>query len=311
MRVFPVLSLIGTITETRRIQFEDNSTDEKIIDISQIRSKETTDTLSNDNVMQRLQPSQVVASDVARKEPKDKVTSLLGSQSEEKPEKNAVYRITCWDATGDARAGCIYQAPTRFAHGQVSHFWLASDSHFIRWIHFYDANVVPTKSNPYNSDYAIAHSEPNFVGVDFVNFIVMFESSDGIQTGVPDDKDWIVYSNPAETYDLAVFSFPSNYEGNNARTYVKSKTGHFNRSDIVLLKFPSAVKNLHFDTIDEMQIDGMIQPGSFAETVTLTNIPPHINEIWFDFDFIDTEKENGIDPVGNWFDATMMTVNVY
>ena len=164
----------------------------------------------------------------------------------------------------------------------------------------------------------------------------MFESSDGIQTGVPDDKDWIVYrnvtkqkltsmqgytqvqplrskavnlciyeprkrkktffkvktrySNPAETYDLAVFSFPSNYEGNNARTYVKSKTGHFNRSDIVLLKFPSAVKNLHFDTIDEMQIDGMIQPGSFAETVTLTNIPPHISEIWFDFDFIDTEK---------------------
>ena len=60
MRVFPVLSLIGTITETRRIQFEDSSTDEKIIDISQIRSKETINSLSNDDVMQRLQPSQVV-----------------------------------------------------------------------------------------------------------------------------------------------------------------------------------------------------------------------------------------------------------
>ena len=48
-------------------------------------------------------------SDLSRKEPKDKVTSLLGSQSNE-PVKNAVYRITCWDATGEARAGCIYQA---------------------------------------------------------------------------------------------------------------------------------------------------------------------------------------------------------
>ena len=102
-------------------------------------------------------------SDLTRKQPKDKVTSLLGSQSTEETVKNAVYRITCWDATGEARAGCIYQAPTSFAHGQVSHFWLASDSHFVRWIHFYDANVVPTSSNPYNSDYAIAHSDPGFV----------------------------------------------------------------------------------------------------------------------------------------------------
>ena len=101
-------------------------------------------------------------SDLSRKEPKDKVTSLLGSQSSE-PVKNAVYRVSCWDATGQARAGCIYQAPTRFAHGQVSHFWLASDRHFVRWIHFYDANVVPTSSNPYNSDYAITHSDPSFV----------------------------------------------------------------------------------------------------------------------------------------------------
>ena len=89
---------------------------------------------------------------------------------------------------------------------------------------------------------------------------------------------------------MAVFSFPSNYEGDNARTYIKTQKGHFDRTDIVLLKFPSAVKNLHFDTIDQMQIDGVVQPGNYAEAVTLTNIPPHVTEIWFDFDYLDTYK---------------------
>ena len=98
--------------------------------------------------------------------------------------------------------------------------------------------------------------------------------------------------------------------------------------DIVLIKFPSAVKNLHFDLIDGMQILGVEEPGNYAETVTLTNIPRYITEIWFDFEYLDTVKgnkfvtlrhpvfknlilENGIDPVGNWFDATTMTVNIY
>jgi len=304
MKFAPVLSLVGTITG-RQIQIENDRIDEKVIDINTIRSKDK----SQSDVISRIQPTAVDVSDLTRKQPKDKVTSLLGSQSTEEAVKNAVYRITCWDATGEARAGCIYQAPTSFAHGQVSHFWLASDSHFVRWIHFYDANVVPTSSNPYNSDYAIAHSDPGFVGVDYVNFIVMFESNE--DESIPDDSEWIVYSDPAETYQMAVFSFPSNYEGNNARTYIKTQKGHFNRSDIVLLKFPSVVANLHFDTVDEMQITGMVQPGNYADTVTLTNIPPYVSEIWFDFDYLDTAKDDGLDPVGNWFDATMMTVNIY
>ena len=103
-----------------------------------------------------------------------------------------------------------------------------------------------------------------------------------------------IISDPAETYQMAVLSFPSNYEGNNARTYIKTQKGHFNRSDIVLLKFPSVVANLHFDTVDEMQITGMVQPGNYAETVTLTNIPPYVSEIWFDFDYLDTHKGNGL-----------------
>ena len=34
-------------------------------------------------------------------------------------------------------------------------------------------------------------------------------------------------SDPAETYDTSVFSFPSNYEGNNARTSIKPQKGFF------------------------------------------------------------------------------------
>ena len=65
-----------------------------------------------------------------------------------------------------------------------------------------------------------------------------------------------------------------------------------NLDDIVLIKFPSAVKNLHFDLIDGMQILGVEEPGNYAETVTLTNIPRYISEIWFDFEYLDTVKGN-------------------
>lgn len=59
-----------------------------------------------------------------------------------------------------------------------------------------------------------------------------------------------------------------------------------------------------------MQISG-IQAGNYAQVITLTNIPPYIEEIWFDFEYLDSERGNGLDPVGNWFDATMTTVNIY
>ena len=44
----------------------------------------------------------------------------------------------------------------------MSHFWLSSESHKVRWIHFYDANVIPGSSNQYDDDYAIAHTDPNY-----------------------------------------------------------------------------------------------------------------------------------------------------
>ena len=50
------------------------------------------------------------------------------------------------------------------------------------------------------------------------------------------------------------------------------------------------MKNLHFDLIDGMQILGVEEPGNYAETVTLTNIPRYITEIWFDFEYLDTVK---------------------
>ena len=57
-----------------------------------------------------------------------------------------------------------------------------------------------------------------------------------------------------------------------------------------MIKFPTAVNNLHFDTIEGMVIQGIEKPGNFAEMVTLTNIPSYVNEIWFDFEYLDSEK---------------------
>lgn len=56
----------------------------------------------------------------------------------------------------------LNSAPNQFKRGGVTHFWLASETHSIRWIHFYDANVVPTNSAPYQSDYAISHTNSKF-----------------------------------------------------------------------------------------------------------------------------------------------------
>lgn len=307
------LLMATTATTTvagRVIQIQENLSD-KSISIGSFRHKQPQNSHRH-RMPNRLNSSREPTDRPSNKEPNDKVQSLFGQQqSQTNSEFGQIYRVTCWEATGNARAGCIYQAPNKFRSGSVSHFWLSSESHKVRWIHFYDANVIPGSSNQYDDDYAIAHTDPNYNGVDFVNFIVMFENVDETASSIPDDSDWIVFSDPEETYDTAIFSFPSNYEGSSARTSIKTTRGHFNQDDIVLIKFPSAVKNLHFDLIDGMQILGVEEPGNYAETVTLTNIPRYITEIWFDFEYLDTVKENGIDPVGNWFDATTMTVNIY
>ena len=70
------------------------------------------------------------------------------------------------------------------------------------------------------------------------------------------------------------------------------------------------VKNLRFDEIDGMEITGILD-GSYAQVVTLTNIPSYVKQIWLDFEYLDSERGQGIDPIGNWFDATSTSVNIY
>ena len=77
----------------------------------------------------------------------------------------------------------------------------------------------------------------------------------------------------------------------------------------MLVTFPSFVRNLHFDDVEGMVITGL--EGEFAQVVTLTNIPAYVNQIWFDFEYMDSFRGEGLDPVGNWFDATMTSVNIY
>ena len=52
--------------------------------------------------------------------------------------------------------------------------------------------------------------------------------------------------------------------------------------------------------------------GDFAQVVTLSNIPQYVKQIWFDFEYLDAYRGEGqLDPVQNWFDATMTSVNIY
>ena len=62
-----------------------------------------------------------------------------------------------------------------------------------RWIHFYDANIIPTHSNGFNHDYAIAHTNPFYTGIDYVNFIVMYENLVSDVPSVPPDNAWVVF----------------------------------------------------------------------------------------------------------------------
>lgn len=288
------------------ITIEDNN--DKHIDLNTFYKKDHDD---GDLNRERLVPKTENPKNIGYgKEKNDKVTSLLGKQKPDTSAYQNVHRITCWDGSGGARAGCIYQAPNKFVQGAVTHFWLSSNTHSIRWIHFYDANVVPEMSRSYHSDYAVSPEDSRFHGLDYVNFIVMFEQHDESAPDVPPDSEWIIYTNPEEQWKVALFSFPSNYEGNRARTNIRTSTGKFNQENIILIKFPSMVKNLHFDYIEGIQITGISEDG-YAEVVTLTNIPPYIKEVWFDFNYLDSERGEGMDPIGNWFDATMMLINIY
>lgn len=63
----------------------------------------------------------------------------------------------------------------------------------------------------------------------------MFEQLDQNAISIPNDSEWVVYSDPVETWNTALFSFPSNYEGNRARTNIRTVNGRFQQG-----------KNLHY-----------------------------------------------------------------
>jgi len=151
--------LILSLANARLVTIEEDN--QKNVNRDHLRRKVTNE--DTDLTQPRLQRPQTGNQRASQKIEKDKVSSLLGGQrSETNSQFGAVYRITCWDSSANERAGCIYQAPNKFVRGGVSHFWLRSSTHTIRWIHFYDANVVPTNSLPYKSDYAITHTNLEF-----------------------------------------------------------------------------------------------------------------------------------------------------
>ena len=55
----------------------------------------------------------------------------------------------------------------------------------------------------------------------------MFEEMSSDSGGIPADTDWIVFNDPTESWRTALFSFPSNYEGNRARTNIQTSQGNF------------------------------------------------------------------------------------
>jgi len=62
----------------------------------------------------------------------------------------------------------------------------------------------------------------------------MFEQVNANAASIPLDSEWVVYSDPQETWNTALFSFPSNYEGNRARTNIKTINGRFQNGKNIL-----------------------------------------------------------------------------
>jgi len=261
----------------------------------------------------RFKPLRNVNQRPSGKMENDKVGDLFGKQhAETNSRQGQVYRITCWQQTTSSRAGCIYQAPNEFKKASVTHFWLASTTHRVRWIHFYDALVIPGNSKSFQDDYAVTHTNSNFEGIDFVNFIVMFERVDQMAPSIPSDADWLVYSDVDEPWAAALFSFPSNYDGNRARSYVQAQNGAFHSGNVILLQFPAPVKDLHFDDLDDLDIEEIGSFGSYVSSVMISNITPGTGKIWFDFEYVDALRDEGLkDPSGNWFDASKTIVTVF
>ncbi|CAG5096206.1 Oidioi.mRNA.OKI2018_I69.XSR.g14516.t1.cds [Oikopleura dioica] len=302
------------VAECRLTGFKIEENDEKSVDpaLAQVEGKsKKTDENSFFNGDSRFKP--VHGARPNGKIENDKVVDLFGKQNAQtNSEQGQVYRITCWEQTSTSRAGCIYQAPNEFKKASVTHFWLASTSHRVRWIHFYDANVIPSNSKSFQDDYAITHTNTDFEGIDFVNFIVMFERVDQMAPSIPSDSDWIVYSDAEEFWDAALFSFPSNYDGNRARSYIQAQGGAFHSGNVILIQFPAPVKDLHFDELDGLDVQEISYFQNFVSSVMISNITPGTDKIWFDFEYLDALRDSeSKDPSGNWFDASKTIVTVF
>ena len=62
----------------------------------------------------------------------------------------------------------------------------------------------------------------------------MFEPTGEDVPSTPSDHEWIVYSDPSERWNTALSSFPSNYEGERARSNIRTAQGNFSPGEIEL-----------------------------------------------------------------------------
>ena len=80
----------------------------------------------------------------------------------------------------------------------------------------------------------------------------MFEPTGEDVPSTPSDHEWIVYSDPSERWNTALSSFPSNYEGERARSNIRTAQGNFSPGEkpFSLKIFYNTIRPHYYATVD-------------------------------------------------------------
>jgi len=151
----------------------------------------------------------------------------------------------------------------------------------------FDAHIrADSASSP--SSWSICGANPTFEpGTDDTfSYIIFFEEDNFFAM---EDVAWDCDS--SDEYNYAVYSFPQNYEQTDTRSNIRVLGNQFDSS--VTLSLGSQVQNF---TLDDARITAQTVDN---QNYVLTTIPDSIQEIWFQFTYVNFFGSNEVGVAGS------------
>jgi len=157
----------------------------------------------------------------------------------------------------------------------------------VAYFHIFDAHVrsdTEFTSTVWHICAANPTFEPNGDDGSF-NFLIMYERG---QEFSEEDVDF--NCDEDDTYEFAVYSFPQNHLRVDGRTNARVFGDKWNHEAEYAINFPSGVENFQ---LDDGRIEISMQSAG-NDTYVITHIPESIQEVWFQWDYINYFASNTV-----------------